>query len=82
MKKEKNKKIVNRLKRAEGQAKAVRKMYEEDKDCLQIIQQITATKAALNKVATKLLEEELQSCYQGSKDDRLQSVLENLIKFN
>lgn len=74
--------ITNRLKRAEGQAKAIRRMYEEDKDCLQIIQQINAAKSALNKVATILLDEELRACYQGEEDDRLQSILENLIKLN
>lgn len=74
--------VMNRLKRAEGQAKAIKSMYEEDKDCLQIIQQINATKSALNKIATILLNEELQACYQDENDDRLQSILENLIRFN
>ena len=78
----KNEEIINRLKRAEGQAKAIKRMYEEDKDCLQIIQQINAAKSALNKVATILLDEELRACYQGEEDDRLQSILENLIKLN
>lgn len=79
---EKDEKIINRLKRAEGQAKAIRKMYEGDKDCLQIIQQIAATKSALNKVATMLLEKELQSCYEGPSEERLGVILQNLIKLN
>ncbi len=78
----KDEKVINRLKRAEGQAKAIRKMYEEEKDCLQIIQQIAATKSALNKVATILLEKELQSCYEGHSKERLESILQNLIKLN
>ncbi len=80
--KNKDKKIINRLKRAEGQAKAIRKMYEEDKDCLDIIQQVNATKAALNKVATILLKEELQSCYGHKENKDLESVLKTLINLN
>ena len=80
--KKKDKKIINRLKRAEGQAKAIRRMYQEDKDCLDIIQQLNATKSALNKVATILLKEELQSCYGEKKDEDLESVLNMLINLN
>ena len=78
----KDKKIINRLKRAEGQAKAIRKMYQEDKDCLDIIQQVNATKAALNKVATILLKEELQACYGDKDNEDLESVLNTLINLN
>ena len=78
----KDKKILNRLKRAEGQAKAIRKMYEEDKDCLDIIQQVNATKAALNKVSAILLKEKIQSCYGDKDDENLESVLKTLINLN
>lgn len=80
--KNKDTKIINRLKRAEGQAKAIRKMYEDDKKCLDIIQQVNATKSALNKVATILLKEELQSCYGEKDNEDLESVLKSIIKLN
>lgn len=78
----KDTKIINRLKRAEGQAKAIRKMYEDDKNCLDIIQQVSATKSALNKVATILLKEELQSCYGEKDNEDLEAVLKTLINLN
>ncbi|MEF8847263.1 MAG: metal-sensitive transcriptional regulator [Candidatus Paceibacterota bacterium] len=78
-----NKDILERIKKAEGQIKAVRKMYEEgESDKLEITQQITAARSALSKVSAKLLQEELQSCYSESDQDKIRKVLENIAKLN
>ena len=78
-----NKDTLERIKKAEGQIKAVRKMYEEgDSDKLEITQQITAARSALSKVTAKLLQEELQSCYSESDQDKIRKVLENIVKLN
>lgn len=83
MAKEKEKKdILIRLKKAEGQIKAVRKMCEENKDHLEITQQINAVRSALNKVAVKLLEEELKACYTDESQDRFSKVLENITEIS
>lgn len=78
-----NKEILNRLKKAEGQIKAVRKMYEEEAgEPLEITQQITAARSALGKVTVKLLQEELKSCYSKSDQDKITKVLENITKLD
>jgi len=75
--------ILTRIKRAEGQIKGVRKMYEkEDTDPLEITQQIAAARSALGKVAVKLLEEELKACYEDSSQDRFSKVLESITKIS
>jgi DNA-binding FrmR family transcriptional regulator len=54
--------IAKRLKRIEGQVRGVGKMIEGDKYCIDILTQITATKAALDKVGLELLREHTRYC--------------------
>ncbi|WP_284141711.1 MULTISPECIES: metal-sensing transcriptional repressor [unclassified Virgibacillus] len=54
--------IVNRLKRVEGQVRGVQKMIEEDRYCVDILVQISAINAALNKVGYSLLERHTKHC--------------------
>lgn len=78
-----NKDILERIKKAEGQIKAVRKMYEKgESDKLEITQQITAARSALSKVSAKLLQEELKTCYSESDQDKIAKVLENISNLN
>lgn len=41
--------IINRLKRAEGQLRGVRKMIEEDTDCVAIASQLAAARSAIHQ---------------------------------
>lgn len=54
--------LLKRLKRAEGQVRGVARMIEEDKYCIDILTQISATEAALDKVALELLREHSNHC--------------------
>lgn len=72
-------KIMNRLARIEGQVRGVRKMIEQEKDCISIITQITAVKQAVCMLATQLLENELVCKFErGEKIAK--KDLENLFK--
>jgi len=51
-----------RLKNAEGHIRGIQRMIEDDKYCIDIMRQIQAVQAALNKVSTIILEEHLHSC--------------------
>ncbi len=53
---------LRRLKLIEGQARGIARMVEEDKYCIDIITQISAAKAALDRVATLLLKDHLSHC--------------------
>lgn len=54
--------ILKRLKRAEGQVRGVARMIEEDKYCIDILTQVTATQAALDKVALELVRDHARHC--------------------
>jgi DNA-binding FrmR family transcriptional regulator len=51
-------KIINRLSRVEGQIRGVRKMIEEKKDCLDIMNQITAIKEAVAMLGIEFLKDD------------------------
>ena len=51
-----------RLKTVEGHLKGIIRMVEEDAYCIDVIRQIQAVEAALNKVTAHILEDHLNSC--------------------
>ena len=53
---------LRRLKTIEGHLRGVIRMVEEDSYCIDVIRQIQAVEAALNKVSTQILENHLNSC--------------------
>ena len=54
--------VLQRLKSADGHLRGVIRMVEEDAYCIDVIQQIQAVQAALNKINAIILEEHLNSC--------------------
>jgi DNA-binding FrmR family transcriptional regulator len=58
----KKEEITKRLNRAEGQVRGIARMVEEDKYCIDILTQITAIQAALDKVGLQLLSEHAKHC--------------------
>ncbi|MGI8800671.1 MAG: metal-sensitive transcriptional regulator [Solirubrobacteraceae bacterium] len=63
--------LQNRLRRLEGQVRGVEKMVEEDRWCPDILVQIAAIRAALDKVALGLVEGHVEHCMaEGAGDER------------
>jgi CsoR family transcriptional regulator, copper-sensing transcriptional repressor len=54
--------VLHRLKNIEGHIRGIQRMIEEDKYCIDVMRQIHAVQAALNKVSTQVLEGHLNSC--------------------
>lgn len=54
--------VRRRLRRIEGQVRGVERMVEDDKYCIDILTQITAVQAALDKVALELLRDHASHC--------------------
>lgn len=54
--------VINRLKRIEGQVRGIQKMVEEDRYCPDILVQINAINAALNKVGFSVAERHAKYC--------------------
>ncbi|HEX2162057.1 MAG TPA: metal-sensitive transcriptional regulator [Thermoleophilaceae bacterium] len=62
-------KIVNRLRRIEGQVRGVERMVDEDRYCIDVVTQISAIQAALDKVSLGLLEDHARHCVVGGHGD-------------
>lgn len=54
--------VSKRLKTIEGHVRGIERMVDEDVYCIDIIRQIQATQAALNKVSQMVLEDHMHSC--------------------
>ena len=61
--------LQNRLRRIEGQVRGLQGMVDEDRWCPDILQQIAAVRAALDKVALGLAEGHVQHCMSAGTDD-------------
>ena len=62
--------LLKRLRRIEGQVRGVGRMVEDERYCIDVVTQITAIEAALDKVALGLLEEHAQHCVIGGDPER------------
>jgi len=81
-------KLLRRLKRIEGQVRGIHKMVEDERYCVDILTQIAAVRAALDKVGLSILEKHTHGCVQkaiksGDGDeiiDELMDVIRLFIK--
>jgi DNA-binding FrmR family transcriptional regulator len=71
--------LLKRLRRLEGQVRGVQGMVEEDRYCIDIVTQITAIQAALDKVALGLLEDHTEHCVIGGEPDKQAERTEELM---
>ena len=58
--------LLARLKRIEGQIRGIEGMVEEDRYCIDVLTQISAAQAALDKVALGLLDDHAHHCVLGA----------------
>lgn len=73
-----------RLSRIEGQVRGVARMIDEDRYCIDILTQIRAIKAALNRVEQEILRDHLKHCvsdaFHGGSDKERQNKIDELIE--
>ena len=71
--------LTTRLRRIQGQVGGVERMVEEDRYCIDVLTQISAVQAALDKVALSLLDDHARHCVieapDGQKDDRTEELM-------
>jgi CsoR family transcriptional regulator, copper-sensing transcriptional repressor len=60
--------VLKRLRRIEGQVRGVERMVEENRYCIDVVTQVTAIQAALDKVALELLDEHAAHCIAGAAE--------------
>ena len=80
----KNDDVLNRLRIVEGHLKGVIRMVEQDAYCIDVIRQVQAVQAALNKVSTLILDGHLNHCVttaiQGDDPAERQRVLKEVLE--
>jgi DNA-binding FrmR family transcriptional regulator len=77
--------LLNRLKRAEGQLRGVQRMIEEGQPCMEVANQMSAVRKALDSTQVRLtvcyMQQELQGSLKAGDEaanDTLNGVLENV----
>lgn len=77
---------IRRLKTAGGHLKAVERMVDEDKYCADVLLQLQAVIASLEKVNGIILENHLETCLRAAirrgEDEEIIKELKTLLKFN
>jgi CsoR family transcriptional regulator, copper-sensing transcriptional repressor len=61
--------IRKRLRRIEGQVRGIHGMVEDDRYCIDVLQQISAVQAALDKVALALVDDHTRHCLLGADSE-------------
>jgi len=81
-------KLLARINRIEGQVRGLKKMVEDDRDCMQVLKQIAAASGALRSLGAFILEDHLKGCVstaiknKSDEDDLISQVIEIFQKFS
>ncbi len=72
--------IVSRLRKATGQLGGVRAMYEDDRYCIDVLDQLSAVTAAIDSVALLVLEDHINACVReainaGTTDEKVAELV-------
>jgi len=71
--------VSQRLASAAGHIKGIERMVQDDEYCIDVIKQIQAVQAALNKISTLILDNHLHTCVttaiQGDNPEEREAVL-------
>lgn len=62
--------LLERLRRIEGQVRGVHRMIEEERYCIDVLTQIAAAQAALDRVALGLLDSHTRTCVVDAEPER------------
>jgi CsoR family transcriptional regulator, copper-sensing transcriptional repressor len=73
--------LLKRLRRIEGQLRGIQKMVEEDRYCIDVLQQMSAAQAAIDKVALGLLNDHVNHCMAAGAgdEDRRREMTEEMM---
>ncbi len=72
------KRIIARLQRVEGQLRGIQKMVQQERDCVDILIQLAATRAAIESVGAQVLRNYTEICMQkeeGNKGENLANAV-------
>ncbi len=59
--------LLRRLRKMEGQVRGIQQMVEDDRYCIDVVTQINAVRAALDKIALGLVDDHVRHCLKDAK---------------
>ena len=81
---EERSKLIGRLKRAEGQLGAVRRMLEAEDYCVDVLLQLSAVRGALGRIGEMVLSSHIETCvseaFQHGDGERRQRMIDELME--
>ncbi|HLR63343.1 MAG TPA: metal-sensitive transcriptional regulator [Lentibacillus sp.] len=78
--------VKNRVKRIEGQLRGLTKMMDENKECRDVVTQMTAVRNALDRTAAVIVSQNLEQCIREEKqngestEDLVKEAVDLLVK--
>ena len=80
------KQIINRLRRVEGQLRGIQKMNAEEKDCVNIVTQLSAVRSGIDRTMGIIVAENLKQCFEHPNDnpaeqlEKMEQAIQMVIK--
>jgi len=77
-----NQQLINNI---IGQLEGIKRMLDEDKECLDILIQLKAAKSGVNSVANRIIEEKTLDCLSGDAEvdkEKVQKLIKEIINNN
>ena len=73
--------VLVRLRRMEGQLKGIQRMVEEDKYCVDVLNQMSSIVAASHKVVAIIMKDHIQGCVREAltRDERSEDYIKELV---
>ena len=71
--------LLKRLRRIEGQVRGVERMVEGNRYCIDVVTQLTAIQAALDKVGLELLSDHAAHCVAGADSGEQEELTDELM---
>jgi DNA-binding FrmR family transcriptional regulator len=72
-------KIIQNLRRIEGQVKGIQRMVTEERPCDEVLMQIMAIKAALDRVTTDLVQANMATCFDNYSPEEVKEKMAKTI---
>jgi DNA-binding FrmR family transcriptional regulator len=78
---------ISRLKKIEGQIRGIMRMLDEEKYCIDIINQITAAEKALDGVSKIVMKRHVETCVsnaivRGEGQNKIDELIETVFKYS
>ncbi len=61
--------VINRLRRVEGQIAGIVRMLEDDRECAEVVTQLSAASRALHRAGFKVISSGLQQCFEAEDSE-------------